>query len=224
MHHIEPRSIIIYRYYDEAAPLFGIAQDTNIETFAEGLSRLILRVKDKVCSNPDLSFDPDDFRCYLVAHSMGGLICRAFLQNPKLGSDAARQCVDKVFTYGTPHNGIDFLGLKIPSWMGAADINTFSPSYMANYLDINNLYKKTDRADWLRESDFPIERFFCMIGTNRADYDVALGLSSAFSGPGSDGLVKQENASVWRFDSTTQQPNLARQRIVIAVTPVTMAW
>ena len=95
---------------------------------------------------------------------MGGLICRAFLQNPKLGSDAARQCVDKVFTYGTPHNGIDFLGLKIPSWMGAADINTFSPSYMANYLDINTLYKKTDRADWLRESDFPIERFFCMIG------------------------------------------------------------
>jgi alpha-beta hydrolase superfamily lysophospholipase len=25
----------------------------------------------------------EKFRVYLVAHSMGGLVCRAFLQNPK---------------------------------------------------------------------------------------------------------------------------------------------
>ena len=24
----------------------------------------------------------EDFKCYLVAHSMGGLVCRSFLQNP----------------------------------------------------------------------------------------------------------------------------------------------
>ena len=36
-----------------------------------------------------------------------------------------------------------------------------------------------------------------MVGTNRADYEVAMGLSRAFAGHGSDGLVRIDNASVW---------------------------
>ena len=44
------------------------------------------------------------FASYLIAHSMGGLVCRAFLQNPKYGSAGAPALVDKLFTYATPHD------------------------------------------------------------------------------------------------------------------------
>lgn len=68
---------------------------------------LILRLRKKVCANKDNKVTSKDFRVYLVAHSMGGLICRAFLQNTKLSSAEACGAVDKVFTYATPHNGIE---------------------------------------------------------------------------------------------------------------------
>ena len=59
-------------------------------------------------------------------------------------------------------------------------------------------FKKTGRVDWLPEKKggFPIERFFCLIGTNRTDYEAARGISQTFAGHGSDGLVKIENALV----------------------------
>jgi len=37
---------------------------------------------------------------------------------------------------------------------------------------------------------------FCLVGTNRSDYQVAEGLSRTFVGHGSDGLVHIENAVV----------------------------
>jgi len=135
---------------------------------------------------------------------MGGLICRAFLQNPELGDEQARHCVDKVFTYATPHNGIDMVGLNVPKWMNVADMNNFNREYMAKYLNLESLYKKTGRVDWLPEESFPSDRFFCMVGTNRADYEVAMGLSRTFAGHGSDGLVRIENASVWGVNAKGQ--------------------
>lgn len=194
---IPPRSIVIYRYYDVASSLLGAGETPEISEFAKGLSRLILRVRDLVCAHPDSGVTEENFRCYLVAHSMGGLVCRAFLQNPALGDDRARQCVDKVFTYATPHNGIDLGGFNVPQWLGAADIHNFNRERMAKYLNLEMLYKKTGRVDWLPSEAFAPERFFCMVGTNRADYDVAMGLSRTFAGHGSDGLVKIANASVW---------------------------
>jgi len=128
---------------------------------------------------------------------MGGLVCRAFLQNAKLGSDEARRCVDKYFTFATPHNGIDMAGVNVPEWLGSNDINNFNRDRMAEYLDLKALYRKTQRVDWLQEEIFPSSRVFCMVGTNRSDYDVAAGLSRTFVGHGSDGLVRIENASVW---------------------------
>uniref|UniRef100_UPI00351A3C3A esterase/lipase family protein n=2 Tax=Pseudomonadota TaxID=1224 RepID=UPI00351A3C3A len=74
-------------------------------------SDLILRVRDQVCL--DGRMKPEDFRVYLVAHSMGGLVCRCFLQNGAAGSDAARKLVDKVFTFATPHNGIEMAGMNV---------------------------------------------------------------------------------------------------------------
>lgn len=95
---IPPKSIVIYRYYEQASALLGAGKTPEISDFAKGLGRLILRVRDLVCAHPDSRITVEDFRCYLVAHSMGGLVCRAFLQNPDLGDDQARCCVDKIFT------------------------------------------------------------------------------------------------------------------------------
>jgi hypothetical protein len=73
------RSIVIYRYYDPASTLLGGGETPSIEAFAKGLSTLVARVRELVCKNPVNGMAPKDFRCYLVAHSMGGLVCRAFL-------------------------------------------------------------------------------------------------------------------------------------------------
>ena len=191
------RSIIIYRYYDPASTLLGQAQTPAIETFASGLGTLIARVRDLVCKNPDNGVAPADFRCYLVAHSMGGLVCRAFLQNPKLDPANLRVHVDKFFTYATPHNGIDVGGINVPAWLSAFDIDNFNrETRMAGYLDLKAAYKKHGRVDLLPEDRFSSRRVFCMVGTNRTDYEVAAGISRAFAGHGSDGLVKIDNATL----------------------------
>lgn len=128
------RCIVIHRYYDEASNDFGSGETPPIEHFARGLDRLILRLREKICANPKNGVAPADFRVYLVAHSMGGLVCRTFLQNRTIGSDDARRAVDKVFTYATPHNGIDMrLVRNIPGWLSFGDINNFNRERMAGY-------------------------------------------------------------------------------------------
>lgn len=204
---IPPRSIVVYRYYDEASRLLGTGETPPIEKFAADLGKLILKIKGLVCApeqNPPIT--GKDFRCYLVAHSMGGLVCRTFLQDPKSKKDALA-CVDKIFTYATPHNGIDMAGMNVPSWMSASDMSNFNRKRMAKYLNLEDLFAEFERVDWLPQGEgkFDSRRFFCMIGTNRTDYEAGMGLSRAFAGNGSDGLVRIENASVWGIDAKTKQ-------------------
>jgi len=196
------RSIIIYRYYDAASTYLGSGKTPEIEDFAKGLSKLVARVRDLVCKNPDNGIKPADFRCYLVAHSMGGLVCRAFLQNPALDTDKVAKHVDKFFTYATPHNGIDVLGQNIPSWLSANDISNFDrDKRMPAYLDLAAAAKKHKRVDLVPEARFPSRRIFTLVGTNRMDYEAAAGLSRTFVGHGSDGLVKIENATLCGLDA-----------------------
>jgi hypothetical protein len=193
---LSSQSVIVYRYYDESSELLGDKTPPSMERFAKDLGELILQVKALTLSNPENTISEKDFRCYLVAHSMGGLVCRAFLQNPKFDPKKAGKLVDKFFTYATPHNGIDVAGFNVPSWLGLNSINTFSRPEMAKYLNLQQAYKKTDRVDWLPEDRFPSERVFCMVGTNRMDYEAAKGASRTFVGHGSDGLVRIENATL----------------------------
>jgi hypothetical protein len=194
---VKTKSIVIYRFYDEASTLLGAGKTQAVEDFAAGLSKLILSLRDRVCELPENAMTPDKFHCYLVAHSMGGLVCRAFLQNAKNGSDVARKCVEKFFTYATPHNGIDMGGVNVPDWLTKDDISNFNRDRMAEFLDLQGAYKRTGRVDWMPEETFPSDHIFCMVGTNRGDYEAAAGLSRTFAGRGSDGLVRIENASVW---------------------------
>jgi hypothetical protein len=184
------RSIIIYRYYDEASKDFGDGKTPPVEYFAKGLDKLIIRLLEKMCENKDNGITPVDFRVYLVAHSMGGLICRAFLQNKELGSAEARNAVDKLFTYATPHNGIDMRIVRnVPGWLSFGDANNFNRERMAEYLDV----PKSEDVSVVK--NFPPERIFNLVGTNPRDYTVAGGLSSWAAGDASDGLVRIENAT-----------------------------
>ncbi len=202
------RSIVVYRYYDEASSLLGSSKTPAIETFAQKLGELVLKVRELVCKNGANGIAPDDFRCYLVAHSMGGLVCRAFLQNPALDANGAARFVDKLFTYATPHNGIDVAGVNVPSWLGVSDLSNFNRPRMAEYLALGAAFQRTGRVDWLPAQRFPASRAFCMVGTNRLDYEAAMGLSRTFVGHGSDGLVRIENATLHGLgaDGTPGEP------------------
>ena len=109
---VPSRSIWIFRYYDIADEGFGDGQRKEIEFHARKLGKFLRHVRKAVLDNKEGS---ECFRAYLVAHSMGGLICRCYLQNPDIpdldgekSEDWKKKGVDKVFTYGTPHGGIEF--------------------------------------------------------------------------------------------------------------------
>ena len=200
---IKPRSVVVYRYYDEeffedvaggGGPSAVTGGRKSIEEFAAGLGRLILAVRDRVCG--DDAEARNAFRVHLVGHSMGGLIVRCLLQNEGVGTLEAKSLVDKVFTYGTPHNGIEFhlLG-NVPGFFTANDQDNFNRRRMREYLGLPGWAEKTDRVDNLAGA-FDPDRFFCLVGTNHQDYAVAYGWSRRLVGPSSDGLVRIGNAAV----------------------------
>ena len=196
------RSIWIYRYYDEADREFGDGRRAEIEDYAEGLRDFLSHVRDAVL---DENEKPGAFRVYLVAHSMGGLIARCYLQNPKIPALSAPpgehtspqdRGVDKLFTYGTPHGGIEFRRggrflERIRDFFDPNNAGNFGPGRMREFLclprktPLNSLFGR-----------FPAERVFCLVGTDSRDYDAAAGLSKRVVGPLSDGLVKIKNATV----------------------------
>jgi pimeloyl-ACP methyl ester carboxylesterase len=152
-------------------------------------------------------------RVHLVAHSMGGLVCRCLIQKvipEQRGGDVAGRgavpatdLVDRLFTYATPHGGIAFdvgFGLfeKVRDAVGINGADIFGPDRMWEYLTPGDPGPRPD--DWdprvIPEAAFPRHRVFTLIGTNPEDYDVARGLSSRAVGAKSDGLVQIENAYV----------------------------
>jgi hypothetical protein len=182
------RSVVIYRYYEEGDPDLGSGKVPSIEDAAAGLRDLVLKVRDQVCGD-----DADArkaFRVYLVGHSMGGLVCRSFLQ--KIATAAERKMIDKVFTYASPHNGIEMAGINVPGFFGIWDLSNFNRKRMAGYFGLQGSPKRVDTLD----GTFDPERFFCLIGTNHKDYDAGGGFSRRLAGEMSDGLVKIENAAV----------------------------
>ncbi len=187
---LDPRSIIIYRYYDQVSSVFGAGKQVAMEDFGKGLNDLILKVKRNVCKPDDVEANAA-FKVYLVGHSMGGLVIRCFLQNPKVGTEEARRLVDKVFTYATPHNGIELeIVGNVPGFFTANSADNFNRARMASYLGLPD---GTDPVNTLNGAFNP-DRFFCLVGSNAKDYTVAAGWSSRVVGPFSDGLVRINNA------------------------------
>lgn len=187
---IQARSVVIYRYYEIADKDLGSGKALSVVEAATGLKQLIHQIRDQVCGSDRALLR--QFKVHLVAHSMGGLVCRAFLQNDSISKPADRALVDKVFTYATPHNGIEIAGMNVPAVFGLWDVNNFNRKKMAGFLGFRGTPKRVDSLD----GKFDPQRFFCFVGTNHRDYEVALGLSRRLAGEMSDGLVKIENATV----------------------------
>lgn len=183
---IPTKSIIIHRYYDVASEEIGAGKVPSVIDAAKALGKLIEKTKNLVCGDDQEAHNK--FKVYLVAHSMGGLICRCLLQNDNVSNKNVKHLVDKVFTYGTPHNGIEVAGANVPGFLGIWDMNNFNRDKMASYLDLNRDSVQVNSLD----GKFDPARFFCLVGTNHKDYNAA----KYAVGPMSDGLVKIKNATV----------------------------
>ena len=182
------KSLVIFRYYDETSDEVGSGKRFKIEDLAGQLARIVEHVRKATGAG----------RVDLVAHSMGGLICRSLIQR-KWGGGEARERIGRLFTFGTPHSGIEFqhvfrAGEVLRDFFGRYDADTFGPKRMREYLG----FPKRHPRSRLKElgGRFPPWRVFCLIGTNAGDYDVAWGWSSRAAGSQSDGLVKIANAYV----------------------------
>ena len=192
---VEDPTIWVYRFYDEASGSWGDQRRPfRIEDAAEGLLSLIRLVRQKTGAP----------RVHLVAHSMGGLICRCLIQKviPDHG-ERATEYVDRLFTYATPHGGITFdvgFGLleKIRDITGILGADIFGPDRMWEYLNPGRPGRRPH--DWkpqdVPDSVFPKDRIFTLVGTNRDDYNVALGIPEWAVGPKSDGLVQTDSAYI----------------------------
>lgn len=192
---VAPATIWIHRFYDDSASTWGgTPQQYGLERAAEDLFELVQLVRRRTGAP----------RVHLVAHSMGGLICRCLIQKviPESGAQA-QQHIGRLFTYATPHGGIAFdagFGLfeKIRDRFGINGADIFGPERMWEYLNPADSGPMPD--DWdprdIPAGVFPKDRVFSLIGTNPEDYDAAHGISSKVVGVKSDGLVQIENAYV----------------------------
>ncbi len=175
------RSLWVYRYYD--------LDDRRMKEYGRQLATLI----DIIC---DVTGAPS---VNIIAHSMGGLVARALIQNDEFKSQTAR--INKLVTLGTPHKGISFQYLpdillaNLPEVSG--ELDQFNPHNQEKNLE--NPYRHK-----LFEKHFDLKRTLCIIGTNYHTYDNAIArlLNRLFSVDGdggllynkSDGLVKQKYA------------------------------
>ena len=177
------RTLWIYRYYDTTSREVGEGERDDIEALGENLDRLIDYVLEKTGAE----------RVHLVAHSMGGLICRSLIQ--RVLKDRATHKISRLFTYATPHRGIHFrrgLGFltNVRDLLGFNDSDTFGPKRMRQYLGFSSRWDEK-RLNEIGEH-FPVENVFSLVGTNHEDYNLA----RLAVGPGSDGLVQMEHAYV----------------------------
>lgn len=184
----DSRSVWIFRYYEKDSESFGDGEKDTIVSYARDLRDFIVRVREQVCQGDDAQLEK--FRVYLVAHSMGGLICRTYLQKVARNEE---HYVDKVFTYATPHGGIEMMGLNVPdlSVLDKLHVRNFNRDYMREYLGLSDGARVTSLDD-----AFSPNRFFCFVGTNYKDYDAFFGMSRRGAGATSDGLVMMKNAVV----------------------------
>ncbi len=193
------RAIYIYRYYEPVSRDLGSGQRPEMESYAEGLHDFIEQIRDHYCGpadNQDAERKQarEEFRVHIVAHSMGGLIARCYLQNV-CRKKGIRPPVDRVVTYATPHGGIDFRVVgNVPSFFSRNNVDNFNRRRMREYLAIQD----DDTPVTALDGAFPPERFHCLVGTNHRDYTAAQGVSRRAVGSMSDGLVRIQNAVVDR--------------------------
>jgi pimeloyl-ACP methyl ester carboxylesterase len=195
---VNSASIWVHRFYDEAAGTFSEPRERfDILRAAESLYEFLGLIRQKTKGSP---------RVHLVAHSMGGLVCRTMLQRICRETDpngrprtAGADLVDRFVTMGTPHGGIETrssLADLFNEVVGVFGSEIFSADNMYGYLTPDVARSAKPDVKWrpnkIAPEAFPVRRVFCIVGTNPADYNAvkhAIGVRS-------DGLVRIDNAYV----------------------------
>jgi Putative serine esterase (DUF676) len=194
------RTLWVYRYYD--------LDDRDFEVYGRALVRLIDFVRALIAQR-DATMP---LKVNIIAHSMGGLVVREAIQRTYPARLAAWQangsqgtppamaddCINKIVTLGTPHQGISFQVIK--NWIGDAanEMKHFDPDFQQD--DANTASYKHFAEH------FPLDRLLTVVGTNYHTYGqgTAIALNRLFSMAGefglaynrSDGLVKQTSAQI----------------------------
>jgi pimeloyl-ACP methyl ester carboxylesterase len=194
-------SLWVFRYYD--------LNDRSFDTYGRALVRLI----DFIRTLCELKTGDDRPKVNIIAHSMGGLIVREAVQrsydrvardgklpvSPVSGKpEVADDCINKIVTLGTPHQGISFQFLQKWIPVNAGDeLEHFNPEFQ----------KTSEEVGFNRfREKFPLDRLLTVVGTNYRTYGVAPAswlnrLFSVSEETGlaynrSDGLVQQASAQI----------------------------
>ncbi len=205
--HSDPsRSIWISRFYDQD---YIRDKVRSIEEHAKELAHLIvnvipLRLKSAGVQEASIK---KDYKVILIAHSMGGLVCRTLLQNILPNSEIVtpdsilaadrikdpKNLIHRLVTLGTPHKGIDlgnipdFIENSIVAMLNPFDASIFKESRMRDYLKL-----EPDEVLHSLAGKFPVKRCLCIIGSDYSAYSQVKHATGSFS----DGLVKQDHAYV----------------------------
>ena len=192
------RSLWVCRFYDQ-----DVFKDKlrSIEDHAEELRALVCEIipaRLRACK-VDLGANLKHYKVILIAHSMGGLVCRTLIQNllPRR-KENPKDWVHRFITIGTPHKGIE-LG-RIPDFMerfvlrkaNPFDANIFEEKRMRQYLKLPSDYDPHSLGPSDSPYAFPVKRCLCLIGSDYESYGAVQHLTGSFS----DGLVKQDRAYV----------------------------
>lgn len=190
------RSLWVCRFYDQdhhSQKVRGIREHAG-DLYELVCNRIPRRLKE---CNVDLGPGDRDYKVILIAHSMGGLVCRTLIQNllPAKSKDP-KGLIYRLVTLGTPHGGIelshipDFIETIATSWLNLFDSGIFSPKKMLDYLKLPKGYEAHSLGDPKSATAFPVKRCLCVIGSDYHSYSVVKTVTGAFS----DGLVKQDRA------------------------------
>lgn len=184
------KTLWVFRYYDLNDRTFGV--------YGEVLVRLIDFIRELTVQQD--GGEKKRPKVNIIAHSMGGLLVREAIQRtyPNAGR-RADDCINKVVTLGTPHQGISFQVLN--HWIGidaASELEHFNPEFQADR-DKPESYVNFHKC-------FDHRRLLTIVGTNYRTYGVSVAswMNRLFSvggeyGPNynrSDGLVKQAYAQI----------------------------
>lgn len=192
------RSLWVCRFYDE-----DVLKDNlrDIEDHAEDLRRMIcetIPARLEACG-VNLGAKREEYKVILIAHSMGGLVCRTLIQNTlPARNEPPKEWIDRLVTIGTPHKGIE-LG-RIPDFLERAVMRTIKPfkanifdeKRMREYLKLGKEYEPHSLGNPGGKFAFPVKRCFCLIGSDWQSYGAVQHVTGSFS----DGLVKQDRAYI----------------------------
>lgn len=197
------RSLWVSRFYDVD---FFNESARSIEEHANDLYELVCETIPTRLGKAGV--DLSTYKVILMAHSMGGLVCRAFMQRllPQQGKDP-KDWVHRFVTMGSPHRGIDLGGIpdfledRVVTALNPFGAGIFKEERMRNYLDLKEAKGKTlgGSPDYIYDvhslgpaERFPAKRCLCIVGSDWQSYGVVRKATGAFS----DGLVKQDRAYV----------------------------